>query len=206
MPDARHVFPIWAVEFCPTMTYTAAIMKPWSVTKSETIVAKKWLTVKEQRISLPHGGQIDDFHLIESPDWASVLAVTDTGHVVFVDQYRHGAARVSRELPAGMIDPGETPEQAAKRELEEETGFVAEHWEHLFSTNTEPARHTSRAHFYFAKGARRIAEQRVDPSENIDVVLLLPRDIMAAIEGGTILHGVHVGAIMFAVARGLLKL
>lgn len=181
-------------------------MKPWLVKKSETVVDRKWLTVKEQHIELPHGGEIPEFHLIESPDWASALALTEEGQVVFVDQYRHGAGRVSRELPAGMIDPGETPEQAARRELEEETGFVADHWEHLFTINTEPARHTSHAHFYFAKGARRQSAQRMDPSEFIDVALLDTKDILAAIADGTILHGVHVGAIMLAVAKGLMKL
>ena len=181
-------------------------MKSWLVTKSETLVAKKWLTVKEQRIALPHGGEISDFHLLEAPDWASVIAVTEAGQVVFVDQYRHGAGRVSRELPAGVIDAGETPEQAARRELEEETGFVAQQWEHLFTTNVEPNRLTSRAHFFVAQGARRLAAQHVDPSENIEVVLLEPTDILAAILDGTILHGVHVGAIMLAARRGLVKL
>lgn len=181
-------------------------MKPWSVTKSQTIVDRKWLTVKEQHIALPHGGEIAEFHLIESPDWASTLALTDTGHIVLVDQYRHGAGRVSRELPAGVIEPGETPVHAARRELEEETGFVADHWEHLITVNTEPARHTTHGHFYFAKGARRAADQRVDPSEYIDVVLLETKQILPAIAQGTILHGVHVGAIMLAVARGLVRL
>ncbi|HRI63761.1 MAG TPA: NUDIX hydrolase [Polyangium sp.] len=181
-------------------------MKPWSIIKSETVIDRKWLKVKEQHIALPHGGEIREFHLIESPGWASTLAITDTGHVVFVDQYRHGAGRVSRELPAGVIDPGETPEQTARRELEEETGFVAEHWEHIITFNTEPARHTTLAHFYFAKGARPVSTQRVDPSEFIDVVLLEPKDILPAIVSGTILHGVHVGAIMLAAARGLLTL
>ncbi|MBK9266616.1 MAG: NUDIX hydrolase [Polyangiaceae bacterium] len=181
-------------------------MKPWLVTKSETLVAKKWLTVKEQHIALPHGGEIADFHLLEAPDWSSVIAVTEMGQFVFVDQYRHGAGRVSRELPAGVIDAGETPEQAARRELEEETGFVAEHWEHLFTTHVEPHRLTSRAHFFVATGARRVAKQRVDPSENIDVVLLDAADIVPAIMNGAIVHGVHVGAIMLAARRGLVKL
>ncbi|HMY18398.1 MAG TPA: NUDIX hydrolase [Polyangium sp.] len=178
-------------------------MKPWSVLRSQTIVDRKWLTVKEQHIALPHGGEIGEFHLIESPDWASTLAITETGRLVMVDQYRHGAARVSRELPAGMIDPGETPEQAARRELEEETGYVAEHWEHLLTINTEPARHTNRAHFYFAKGARLAGDQRVEPSEFIHVALVEPNELLRAIADGTIVHGVHVGAIMLAVARGL---
>jgi 8-oxo-dGTP pyrophosphatase MutT (NUDIX family) len=188
------------------MLSTVSPMKPWLVKKSETIVDRKWLTVKEQHIVLPHGGEIPEFHLIESPDWTAALALTDSGQIVFVDQYRHGAGRVSRELPAGMIDAGETALQAVQRELQEETGFVADHWEHLFTINTEPARHTSHAHFYFAKGARRASEQRMDPSEFIDVVLLDRKDVLANIANGTILHGVHVGAIMLAVAKGLVTL
>jgi 8-oxo-dGTP pyrophosphatase MutT (NUDIX family) len=181
-------------------------MKPWSVTESRKIVARRWLTVHEQRIALPHGGEIDEFHLIEAPDWVAVLATTDEGEVVFVDQYRHGAARVSRELPAGVIDGGETAEQAARRELEEETGFVAADFVPLLTTNTEPSRHTNRAHFFFARGARRASAQRMDPSENIDVALMHARDILPAIETGRILHGVHVGAILLAARRGFLSL
>lgn len=181
-------------------------MKPWIVKNNKTVVDRKWLKVEEQHIVLPHGGEIAEFHLVKSPDWASALALTDAGQIVLVDQYRHGAGRVSRELPAGVLDPGESPEEAARRELEEETGFVADHWEHLLTINTEPARHTNRAHFYFAKGARRVSAQRVDPSEFIDVVLLDTKDILAAIADGTILHGVHVGAIMLAVAKGLMRL
>ncbi|MFI5302580.1 MAG: NUDIX hydrolase, partial [Polyangiales bacterium] len=75
-------------------------MRPWRVTSSRTLIERRWLTVHEQRIELPRGGTIDEFHLIEGPDWAAVIAVTDEGRVVFVDQYRHGIGRGSRELPA----------------------------------------------------------------------------------------------------------
>lgn len=181
-------------------------MKPWSVKTSKILVDRKWLTVKEQHILLPHGGEIPEFHRIESPDWASTLAVTETGQIVFVEQYRHGAGRISRELPAGIIDAGETPEQAARRELAEETGFVAEHWEHLITFSPEPARNTGRGHFYFAKGARPVSQQSVDPSEFIHVLLLETKDILPSITQGTILHGSHVGAILLAVAKGLVTM
>jgi len=190
----------------PSRAVSSAAMKPWSVKESRKVVDRRWLTVHEQRISLPHGGEIDEFHLIEAPDWVAVLALTEEGEVVFVDQYRHGAERVSRELPAGVIDHGETPEQAARRELSEETGFSADHFEPLLFVNTEPSRHTNRASFFFAKGARHLSEQKMDPSENIAVVLLDPRDILAAIERGEIIHGVHVGALLLAARRGLISL
>ena len=181
-------------------------MKPWLVKNSRTVVDRRWLRVHEQHITLPHGGEIGEFHLIEAPDWAAVVATTEEGQVVFVEQYRHGATRASLELPAGVIDSGESASDAARRELLEETGYAADHVEPLLTVNTEPSRHTNRAHFYVARGARLVASQNVDPSENIRVVLLDPDEIMGAIERGDILHGVHVGALLLAAHRGFLKL
>jgi 8-oxo-dGTP pyrophosphatase MutT (NUDIX family) len=181
-------------------------MKPWRVQSSRTLVERRWLTVREQRIELPHGGTIDEFHLIEGPDWACAVAVTDEGGVVFVDQYRHGAGRASRELPAGVIDEGETAEQAAIRELREETGFVADRWAPLFAGSPEPARNRSRAHFFVGTGARRVTDQALDASESIATVVLTPEEIVAAIDDGTILHAAHVAAILLAARRGLLSL
>ena len=167
---------------------------------------RRWLTVHEQHIDLPHGGEIEEFHLVETPDWVAVLALEAEGRVVLVDQYRHGAGRTSRELPAGVIEPGESPEQAACRELLEETGYEATRCEPLIVVSTEPSRHTNRAHFFFAAGARRVREQRPDACENIAVVLVEQRELAREIDAGRILHGLHVGAILLAAHRGLIRL
>jgi 8-oxo-dGTP pyrophosphatase MutT (NUDIX family) len=181
-------------------------MKPWRVLESRTVVDRRWLKVHEQRIGLPHGGEIDEYHLLETPSWVAALALTDEGDVVLVDQYRHGAARVSRELPAGVIDEGESPERAAKRELLEETGYASERWSPLIELATEPGRNTTRAHFWIALGAHRVAEQNTEPSEHIAIAIVPTHELLAQITAGTIVHGVHVAAILLAAQRGLLKL
>lgn len=182
-------------------------MKPWRIVDSAVVLERRWLTVRQQRIELPHGGEIDEFHLIEAPDWTGILALTDDDrHVVMVEQYRHGAGRVSRELPAGVVDGNESVLDAAVRELREETGYEAEDWEPLLTVNTEPSRHTNRAHFFFAKNARRVAEQKLDASEHIRVDLLPVRELVPSIERGEIFHGVHVAAILLAGHRGLIPL
>jgi 8-oxo-dGTP pyrophosphatase MutT (NUDIX family) len=180
-------------------------MKPWQVLESHALLDRRWLRVEQQRIALPQGGQIDEFHRIVSPDWVAVLALTDAGTVVAVRQYRHGAGRVSLELPAGVIDAGETAEAAARRELLEETGHAAEDWRLLLEVATEPARHTTRATFLFARGARRVTEPSLDPSEQIEVVELSPAELVRSIDDGTLFHGVHVGAISTALRRGWLS-
>jgi len=174
------------------------------VRSSETVLERPWLTVRRQHLVLPTGAEIEEFHLIEGCDWVAVLALTDSGQVVLVDQYRHGLGRVSREMPAGVIDEGETPLQAAQRELLEETGYKAARWRELTTVATEPCRHTTHAHFYFAEGATRVAELEVDAGEDIEVCTMPTSELLASVERGDIVHGLHTGPILLAFRRGWL--
>jgi 8-oxo-dGTP pyrophosphatase MutT (NUDIX family) len=178
-------------------------MEPWRVLESRALIERRWLTVHEQRIALASGDEIDEFHLVESPDWVAVLAFAREGdEVVLVEQYRHGVGQPSLELPAGVIDQGETPAEAAARELREETGYVAARIEPLMLVSPEPARHTTRAHFYVAWDAERVGEQRLDESEAIAVRPMPRAEVLAAIDQGRVVHAAHIGAILMAAHRG----
>lgn len=179
-------------------------MRPWRVIDSTILLDRTWLRVHQQRVALPGGGEIDEFHLIEGPSWAAALAVTEAGDVLVVEQYRHGVGATSLELPAGVIDGDEDPRQAAQRELREEAGFEADDWQPLLVVSPEPARHTSRGHFFFARGARLAGDQRLDATEDIAVRAMKPADLLAAALDGRVLHGAHVAAILAAQARGWL--
>ncbi len=95
----------------------------WQMLASQ-VVFQGWLTVTRDRLRKPAGGEMD-YTYIASSDAAAVLAFTDAGQVVLTRQYRHPLRRVILDLPAGGVRAGETPEQAARRELAEETGFTA---------------------------------------------------------------------------------
>lgn len=182
-------------------------MKPWKVLEKKTLLERRWLTISEERVELPNGAVIDEFHVTRSPDWTGVLAVTGQGgaddDVILVEQYRHGLGRESLELPAGVVDVGESPLAAAQRELGEETGYAAESWQPLVVVAPEPARATHRGHFFFATGAKAVGPARPEASEVIAVRRLPLRALMSEIESGHLVHAAHIAAVLLAAKRGL---
>ncbi len=79
--------------------------QPWKVLTSEYIAQDPWFTVRKEKVQLPNGSQIDSYYISEFPDWVNVIAITKENKLILVRQYRHGIARVSYELCAGVCDP-----------------------------------------------------------------------------------------------------
>jgi 8-oxo-dGTP pyrophosphatase MutT (NUDIX family) len=180
-------------------------MEPWTLLERHTLLERRFLRVHEERVKLPTGVILDDFVVITAPSWAGALALTAEGEVVLVEQYRRGLGRASLELPAGLVDAGETPLETAERELLEETGYTSQSWHRLSEFSPEPMRSTSRAHFFVALGAERVRDPRPEASE---VIRVHTRPVLALLEGierGEIEHASHVGAILLAERRGFLS-
>jgi len=181
-------------------------MQPWMIRSQKTLLDRKWLRITEDSVILPNGTVIDEFHVLHCPNWAAVVAVTPEQRIVMVEQYRHGLGRTSLELPAGVIDAGELPMQAAERELFEETGHRAREWTPLIEVSPEPSRSTHRAHFFVAHGAERVSAGNPEASEIIKVRLLTIDELFECLDQGRVDHAAHVGAILLAEKRGLLRL
>ena len=117
------------------------------------------------------------FHRLKSPDWVNILAVTESGDAILVNQQRAGTMEYNLEIPGGVIDQGEDPLKAATRELEEETGYICQNIIKVSSINPNPAIMTNTLHMYLATGCR-LAEKRThfpDANESIEV-LAVPLD------------------------------
>ena len=114
----------------------------WTVLESEYLFRRPWLTARRDKVRLPNGNINPEFYVLEYPDWVNVIAITDEGRFIIERQYRHGIGSAGWEIPAGVCEKGETPEQAARRELLEETGYGDGEW--TLSLVSRKARHRSR--------------------------------------------------------------
>lgn len=177
-------------------------MAPWQVLERRRLVQSTFLKVWEDHVRLRNGAEIDDFCVIEAPDWAAVLCVTPRREVVLVRQYRHGIGGDSVELPAGALEPDEAPLVGAKRELLEETGYTSDDWQPILTASVDPSRQTARAHFYCAMSAEPTTAPRLDASEELETLLVSKSELMRLVDAGRVAHGVHLAAILMAARRG----
>ncbi len=113
------------------------------------------------------------FHRLLAPDWVNIVAVTPDKSIVLIEQTRVGPMENILEIPGGVIDPGEDPKQAAQRELEEETGYVAKSWIGLGSINPNPAIMTNKMHMYLATDCVINANRNHFPDENESIKVVL---------------------------------
>lgn len=144
---------------------------PWQVVSSERIVKDRWIDLRADTCVDGQGRTIAPYYVLEPADWITVLALDVDGRAVTVEEYRHGAGIVAIGLVGGAVDDGESPSDAALRELREETGYIAEEIIDLGSTWANWGNHTNRSHHFLARGCRRVTAQSLGDTELISVHL-----------------------------------
>ena len=130
----------------------------------------------------------------------STAGVTDDGRIVTIRSYKHGPRRVSLSLPAGLLDDDEQPEEAARRELLEETGYEAASWERIGSFVVDSNYGLNTEHAFIARGARRVREPQSGDLEEIQVELHDRAEVIAAIRSGDVAQLSSAAALGLALA------
>ena len=150
----------------------------WETVSSEYLVRRPpWLTVRHDKVRLPDGRIHPEFYVLEYPDWINVTAITEDGLFVMERQFRYGLGKTCYEIPAGVIEAGETPLEAARRELAEETGYGGGEWEEFMLISGNPSTTSNLTHCFLAKGVRKISEQHLDSTEDLKVCLLTAEQV-----------------------------
>jgi len=172
------------------------MIKKWDVISSSYIFYHApWATIRKDHLRLPNGHEVPNYYVLEYPDWINVLGITANEQFVLIKQYRHAIGEISFELAAGVIDEGETPLQAAQRELLEETGYGNGNWQPLTKLCANPATHTNYTHTFLATGIEKIQAQSLEASEDIEVHLLNKKEVLELLNTQQITQALQAAAL-----------
>jgi 8-oxo-dGTP pyrophosphatase MutT (NUDIX family) len=173
----------------------------WKRLRSERLLETPYFALRSDRLRLPGGAVKDPYYVVERPDAAIIFPLTGEGEVVLVRQYRPPLERMELGLPAGLVEEGEKPEAAARRELLEETGYSGDQWEPLGSLASSPSLKDNWAYLFLARGVEESAPPAPDEHELVEVVRAPVGDLPGLIRSGEIVSSSGVAAIMLALAR-----
>ena len=172
------------------------IHRPWKVVGSKPLLQNlPWLNLRQECVELPNGQQIPTWYIYDFPDWINVIAITKDGRFVMESQYRHGLGTTNYELCAGVIDAGETPLQAAHRELLEETGYSGGEWTPFMKLCPNPTNHSNYSHTFLAVGVEKNQERHLEKTEDIDVYLMTADEVLEVLRQGGIVQALHAAPL-----------
>jgi ADP-ribose pyrophosphatase len=172
-------------------------MKPL---KTEVAFATPWFQILAKTMTPDEA----PYYSLRLPDYSAIVAITGDQRILAVRQYRPAVERYTIELPSGLVDPGESPAEAAGRELLEETGYQAGDVEVLGPMEPDTGRLGNQIWSCVSTGVRRVPGR--EPEHGIEVLTYSPAELARATASGEFRHALHVAILMMAVLRGKLKL
>lgn len=159
-------------------------VQPWKIVSSSKALDEKWFPVRKDVVQLPSGKIVDDYFVWESPHIAMVVPITPDGEFVLVQQYRHAVGKILHQFPAGAVDEGESLEAAARRELEEETGYTASQLVHLGTGAPYSTKLTGVMEVFLALDATPNGRKHYDVQEESNVVIVTKDELLDLLGSG----------------------
>ncbi len=168
----------------------------WTVLHSEKIHSEPWFNVRREKVQLPSGPILEQYYVLDYPNWINVLGLTKSGELIMVCQYRHGLQQVSYELCAGVCDPEDASFLAtAKREMLEETGYGGGEWEEYMVLCANPGTHSNLSYTFLAKNLEKLQEQDLEETEEITVHLFSREEVKGMLLRNEIPQALHAAPL-----------
>jgi ADP-ribose pyrophosphatase len=168
----------------------------WKRLGVRTVARTRIFDVQSVDYQHPHRPRVQDFFVLNAPDWVNVVALTTDRQLVLVRQFRFGTDGFSVEIPGGVMDAGEDAVAAARRELLEETGFTGTRARLLGSVHPNPAMQGNRCHLVLVEGAHRSSQTDWDPDEEFEIMTRPVDEVYALAYHGGITHAMVLDALL----------
>lgn len=151
-------------------------MNKWKLLKTDPIHESKWLSLFSDTYEMPDGQEGSGYLRLKRDDYVVIFAINDKNEVIVEQQFRRGVDKVILELPAGGVNQNESPEETAKRELMEETGYEATNLK-SFMLYPQPAYIEQKAYIVFCNFSDTKSQTNLEHDEYIDFELIKLPDL-----------------------------
>lgn len=169
-------------------------LKPWTIISSRVDKSYGLFSLRRDSARSPRTGATHDFYVLESPSWVNIIPLTPAKEIVLIRQYRFGVRDMTLEIPGGLMEESDSPEEAARRELREETGYREEKLIPLGTVHPNPAIQNNLCYTFLAADVFPVGKLLQDEREDIEVVLKPLSEIPRLIGEGTISHALVIAA------------
>lgn len=174
----------------------------WEKLSSEYIHKDQWATLRADVCKMPNGKIIEPYYILEYADWVNAVALTENNEVIMVRQYRHGAEKTLLEIVGGVIDDTDaSPEETIRRELMEETGYEFDTVEQTAVLYPNPSTSGNVTYSFLAKGGRKVADQSLDHSEELEVLLISLDELKQLLFDNKIMQSLHASSIFYGLRK-----
>lgn len=177
--------------------------RAWKVIESKVVIDHRFVCIREDLLEHPDDGRRFHYLYLQSPSNAvATVPLTEDGCVILTRQYRHPIGRVIYDLPAGRPKVGESPQEAAARELQEETGYRAAKWQKLTYFNQFPGAMQVGTHLFLAQELTP-GEQQLDQYEDVEVIKMPFAEAMDLVVHGQVIDGAMMMGLLLVAQKGL---
>ena len=170
----------------------------WKWLSGNIVRRDRWVDLRENTYLLPNGQEITPYYTTRNRSFSVIVARDQEGSYICVRQFRPGTETVTTEFPAGGMEDGEDPLDAAKRELLEETGYEAERWTSLGRIAPNATIANNYAYIFLAEGCRKVSGRHLDETECMETAVLSSAVMDEMIAECRVIQAVHVAAYYMA--------